>query len=269
VWGLFKKIVVADNMGLLADEIFDNHTKYQGVDLLLGALAFSAQIYGDFSGYSDMARGLARTLGFELCINFKLPYLARSPREFWRRWHVSLSEWLRDYLYLTLGGNRAGRWKTVRNLMVTMLLGGLWHGAAWHFVLWGGYHGVLLVASRPFEHFSGRFQGVAFGFVRWVLVFSLIVIGWVLFRATSLEQIAYFATHVGVATSKESGTRALDVLVFCTPLIAMHALQYLRDDLLAFVHMPWLLRSIAYAAMIVGMLIFAVREPMEFIYFQF
>ncbi len=157
-WGLFKKIVIADNMAVIVNDIFrpfdgdspSNVVPNDGLRLLIGVYAFALQIYGDFSGYTDMARGFGRLLGFDLMLNFRLPYFAVSPSDFWKRWHISLSSWLRDYLYIPLGGNRGGSWMNYRNLMLTMVLGGLWHGAAWNFVLWGLFHGGILVLYRIF-----------------------------------------------------------------------------------------------------------------------
>ena len=157
-WGLFKKIVIADNMAIVVNEIFlpydgsnpSSVVPDDGLRLLIGVYAFALQIYGDFSGYTDMARGVARLLGFDLMLNFRLPYFAISPSDFWKRWHISLSSWLRDYLYIPLGGNRGGNKSMYRNLMLTMILGGLWHGAAFNFILWGIYHGGIQVIYRVF-----------------------------------------------------------------------------------------------------------------------
>src|SRR3954471_4549914 len=150
-WGFFQKIFVADNLASLANIVFDPATHQTGVNVLLGMYAFAFQIYGDFAGYSNIARGLSKLMGIELIENFRFPYFVRSPQAFWRNWHISLSTWLRDYLYIPLGGSRGTPAQTQRNLLITMLLGGLWHGAAWTFVLWGLYQGVLLIAYRPFE----------------------------------------------------------------------------------------------------------------------
>jgi alginate O-acetyltransferase complex protein AlgI len=155
-WGLYKKMVVADHLTLIVKAAFDSFSAgsgaapvpHDGLRLLITLYAFALQIYCDFSGYTDVARGTARLLGFDIMLNFNLPYAARNPSDFWKRWHISLSSWLRDYLYIPLGGNRHGTFNTYRNLMLTMLLGGLWHGAAWTFVLWGAYHGFLLVIYR-------------------------------------------------------------------------------------------------------------------------
>jgi len=147
IWGMFKKVVIADNLDALVRMAFQNPS-YSGPVVVLGTIAFGFQIYCDFSGYSDIARGTARVLGFDIMVNFNLPYFASNIREFWQRWHISLSTWLRDYLYISLGGNRRGEIRTYVNLFLTMLLGGLWHGAAWNFVLWGAWHGAGLVVYR-------------------------------------------------------------------------------------------------------------------------
>jgi alginate O-acetyltransferase complex protein AlgI len=183
--GLFKKLALADGVHAYAQPLSAPHAAYSAA-IWFGTLAFAFQIYWDFSAYSDIAIGLGRLLGVELMSNFRAPYAATGPSDFWRRWHISLSEWLRDYLYVPLGGSRGGTARTYRNLMLTMLLGGLWHGAAWHFVLWGAYHGVLLVAGRALrEHFP-------FSVPRWARplqilgFFYLTCLGWALFRAPTL-----------------------------------------------------------------------------------
>ncbi len=155
--GAFKKLVIADGMALYSDAVFGNKSdvsQLNSVAVWTGVLAFAIRIYCDFSGYSDMALGCAHMLGYKLTINFRMPYLAVNVSEFWRRWHISLSTWLRDYLFIPLGGSRGSGWMTARNLMITMTLGGLWHGANWTFVLWGVIHGVLLVSHRRFQAFA-------------------------------------------------------------------------------------------------------------------
>jgi alginate O-acetyltransferase complex protein AlgI len=152
-WGLFQKIYVADNLGKIADVFFESSLPYEPLAVLTGVYAFAFQILCDFSGYSDMARGLAKLMGFELMINFNCPYFASNPREFWNRWHISLSRWFRDYVYIPLGGNKRGLGLTLRNLVITMLLAGLWHGARWTYIVWGLYHGFLLLTHRILEKF--------------------------------------------------------------------------------------------------------------------
>ena len=199
-WGLFKKAVIADNIGPHVDEIFrSNNEAASGVACLFAIYGFAIQIYCDFSGYSDVARGLGKLMGIDLMRNFQLPYVATNPQEFWRRWHISLSTWLRDYLYIPLGGSRGSRSRTYRNMMLTMILGGLWHGAAWTFVLWGFYQGLLLVVHRWFvvDHDWIHFPGRAGRAISWALMFHLVCLGWLIFRADSIDQIWSFLHRIG------------------------------------------------------------------------
>ena len=183
-WGFFQKIFVADNLAPLASHVFAPDAHATGINVLLGSYAFAFQIYGDFAGYSNIARGTSKLMGIELMENFRFPYLVRTPQEFWRHWHISLSTWLRDYLYIPLGGSRHGAWRTRANLLITMLLGGLWHGAAWTFVLWGLYNGALLVAERLTG--VARLADDRLQAVRRAVTFVLVVLGWVLFRAAGI-----------------------------------------------------------------------------------
>jgi alginate O-acetyltransferase complex protein AlgI len=191
--GLFKKLAVADRMALLADPVFQDPGAYTSGAARLAMLAYAVQIYCDFSGYTDMAIGCAHLLGYKLARNFDMPYLSANVSEFWRRWHISLSSWLRDYLFIPLGGSRGGRWKTCRNLFLTMALGGLWHGASWTFVLWGCLHGLLLVLHRALQSVVARLPrldrllGSAPGTgLRVATTFACVCACWVLFRATTL-----------------------------------------------------------------------------------
>ncbi len=186
-WGLFKKVVVADQLAPFVDAAFGVERAHIALTAA-ATVAFGFQIYADFSGYSDIARGLARVLGFELMVNFNRPYIAKSLREFWRRWHISLSTWLRDYLYIPLGGGRATPPKTLRNLLITMALGGLWHGAAWHFALWGVWHGIGLALERMLPRVASRWTA-------WSWVF----VGWFLFRVPALERMPSLLAHTGAA----------------------------------------------------------------------
>src|SRR5437588_3228501 len=194
--GYVRKVAIADSIAPLVDVRFAHPEAHNSWSLLMGVYLYAIQIYCDFSGYSSIAIGLARILGFDFGINFDRPYFSRSFREFWSRWHISLSSWLRDYLYLSLGGNRGGKWRTYRNLMITMLLGGLWHGASWTFVFWGALHGMYLVVERAFgarhpersEGSPARRSLAALGMtVRVLLVFNLTCFAWVFFRARSFS----------------------------------------------------------------------------------
>jgi alginate O-acetyltransferase complex protein AlgI len=192
--GLVKKVVVADNVAPLVDHIFGSPQGLSSLAIWTGAIGFMIQIYCDFSGYTDMARGTSRMLGLEIPINFNYPYLARSITDFWRRWHISLSSWLRDYLYIPLGGNRDGTAATYRNLFLTMGLGGLWHGASWNFVLWGLYQGVLLALERAFGIGEPRASSFAARAFRWATCQYLVLLGWVFFRVEDAADLRYCLT---------------------------------------------------------------------------
>src|SRR5262249_42955235 len=190
--GLFKKLAISDRMAAFADPVFANPDAFAGLAISLGVLAYAVQIYCDFSGYTDIAIGCAHMLGYKLAPNFNTPYLASNISEFWRRWHISLSSWLRDYLFIPLGGSRNGRWRTVRNLMLTMTLGGLWHGASWTFVAWGVLHGLLLIGHRAFAGccagrpaLERRLQSPPGTAARVLATFLCVCLGWVFFRATN------------------------------------------------------------------------------------
>ena len=202
LWGLFKKVVIADRLSIYVDAVYGNVEHHNGATFLLATWAFAFQIYCDFSGYSDIAIGTARVLGFDLMKNFERPYFSRSITEFWRRWHISLSSWLRDYLYISLGGNRAGTILTYRNLLITMLLGGVWHGASWNFVIWGAFHGVLLAASRatmPWRDQVWERTGAP-GWLRdgWrmLVTFQLVCLGWIFFRAATVHDSRVIVTRL-------------------------------------------------------------------------
>jgi alginate O-acetyltransferase complex protein AlgI len=189
--GLFKKVAIADSVAVVANETFSATSSASSVALLVGALAFALQIYGDFAGYSDIARGVSRLFGIELTRNFEQPYLSRNITEFWRTWHISLSSWLHDYLYVPLGGNKRGKLATYRNLLITMLLGGLWHGASWTFVIWGGLHGLCLATHRALGGHADRGRPPT---PRWrdvprvIATFGVVSLLWVFFRAATLTQ---------------------------------------------------------------------------------
>jgi D-alanyl-lipoteichoic acid acyltransferase DltB (MBOAT superfamily) len=275
IWGFFKKMVIADNLGLISNQIFNGYTQYEGIDLLIGMFAFTVQIYCDFSAYSDIARGLCKLMGFEIMLNFKLPYFSRNPRDFWSRWHISLSTWLRDYLYIPMGGNRNGRLNTYRNLNITMLLGGLWHGAAWNYVIWGAYHGMLMTVYRLLgKDKEDANTAVSRGSYRtiipsMIIMFILTIIGWTIFRSTSLEQICYMFRNLGFSLSENSQIFGYDLLFFSAPLIIVQFLQYISKDLLILNKPRLWFRIPIYSFLLTWIVIFGVRESMQFIYFKF
>jgi len=194
LWGLFKKIVIADNCAKFVNTIFDNYQTQSASNLVLGAVMFAFQIYGDFSGYSDIALGTARLLGIELLRNFGFPYFSRDIAEFWRRWHISLTTWFRDYLYVPLGGSRGGKWMSIRNTFIIFLVSGFWHGANWTFLFWGAFHAALfmplLILGRNRLHTNSVAEGKLLPsfreFIQMMTTFGLVVIGWIFFRAPSI-----------------------------------------------------------------------------------
>ncbi|MGD1151796.1 MAG: MBOAT family O-acyltransferase [Syntrophales bacterium] len=276
-WGLFLKVFVADNLALLVNPIFTKTATPTGFEYLVAGYAFAFQIYGDFAGYSYISKGIAGILGFETMYNFNLPYFSRNPREFWHRWHISLSTWLRDYLYIPLGGNQGGRFRTNLNLMVTMLLGGLWHGANFTFIIWGAYHGALLILHRMAkDFFSHNALGVKQTFISsWLKIFLLfhaVVLGWLFFRAESFGQIMMiFNAFLG--NFQFDPARHYQILkklaFYVMPLIGVQLIQYQKDNLLAVLTMPLPLRVFLYTALFYLMTIFGLYGTQNFIYMQF
>ena len=272
--GILKK-TTADLLAAPAALAFDTSGSVSLIESWTGVLAFAAQIYGDFSGYTDMAIGIALLLGFKIPLNFRVPYFAVSPVDFWRRWHISLSTWLRDYLYISLGGNRTGkRW---RNVMVTMLLGGLWHGAAWTFVIWGAFHGVLIAAThglakvKALAAFQSTETSLPIRLAKWALTFYLVLIGWVFFRAQSLESALTLLSDLhgfGGTLPEAAAAAPIILLLTVVTLFALHGMDayvLARADRLE--NRPWLFWSLL---LIVQTLCLFIGEPSrEFIYFQF
>ena len=276
-WGYFLKVFVADNLAPLTNLVFEPGAIHGGLDVWLGVYAFAFQIYGDFAGYSNIARGTSKLMGIELLENFRFPYFVRSPQAFWRHWHISLSTWLRDYLYIPLGGNRHGEARTQRNLLITMVLGGLWHGAAWTFVLWGIYQGLLLVVYRAADRWTWFRQWTEGGAglaraTSWLVMFHLTCYGWLIFRARSVGQIrsmtARMFTDLSVATVSVE-TLLAPLLLYVTPLLLVHALEAYADDLLVVPKLPVAVRYSVYAATFYLTLLFGNFGGAEFIYFQF
>lgn len=273
LWGFFKKLVFADHVSLIADQVFNAHLAHRGADTIIGALAFTVQIYCDFSAYSDIARGLSKLMGFELLLNFNQPYFSVNPSDFWRRWHISLSSWLRDYLYIPLGGNRGGPARTYRNLAITMLLGGLWHGAAWNFIIWGAYQGAILVLYRltdPRHEESAR-PGLPGLWWRLPLMFAFTVFGWLIFRARSATQLWEMISGIGFAATPDTRRLLAGLLACALPLAAIELVQFFRrehDHLVMTKLDPWK-RVPVYASLIIVLLYLGARKSSEFIYFQF
>ena len=276
-WGYFQKVFVADNLASLANTVFDPNAHHTGVNVLLGAYAFAFQIYGDFAGYSNIARGTSKLMGIELPENFRFPYFVRTPQQFWRHWHITLSTWLRDYLYIPLGGNRGTAWQTGQNLFVTMVLGGLWHGAAWTFVLWGIYQGLLLIAYRAADAADWmraviRGDNALARTVSWALMFHLTCFGWLIFRARSATQIADLTVSLfgnfAPATINVEGL-LVPLLLYVTPLLVVHACEAYFDDTVVVPRLTIGVRYSIYAATFYLTVLFGNFGGAEFIYFQF
>jgi alginate O-acetyltransferase complex protein AlgI len=289
-WGFFKKLVIADNVGVIANKVFALADPTFPL-LWAGVFAFAIQIYADFSAYTDIARGTSRWLGFELTENFDHPYLARTPADFWRRWNISLSSWFRDYVYIPLGGSKAGEAKWARNVMVTFLLSGLWHGASWNYVLWGAYHGVLLVLTRartilkpaPPVAREGRPLVAAVITTAQVLgMFALTLIGWLLFRETELSAIVRALTLSPFSAPADDRSTGLYLflltLFYSLPLWVQSIwVEWHRDE--SGVRHPssiapagWpraALQGVACGLAFAAILLLRSRASLDFIYFQF
>ena len=279
-WGLFLKMFVADNLAKVVDPVFAQSSAQSGAMILLSLYAFAFQIFCDFAGYSNIARGLGMVMGFDIMVNFNLPYFASNPSEFWQRWHISLSSWLRDYLYIPLGGNRGGSLKTYRNLSLTMLLGGLWHGAAWTFIIWGAYQGLLLIVHRKMRGAIDRLPKIRSAFITKILkglkilfFFHFVCLGWLIFRAQSVSQI------IGMLKSLVFDFSVHDAHVFSYYLyrfvfyvfilVVVQAFQYIKKDLMAVYKLNIFTKAIFYFVCFYLILIFGVEGGKEFIYFQF
>lgn len=279
--GLIKKVVIADALAPSVNAIYASPAP-SGIDIALATWLFAIQIYCDFSGYTDIARGISKMLGFDLMRNFAQPYFATNPQEFWRRWHISLSTWLRDYLYIGLGGNRGGAWFTYRNLMATMVLGGLWHGAAWNFVLWGIYQGGLLSLHRMWVGVQKRSgEGLRRSVSSWLmrvlkiaLFFQVVCYGWMLFRAQSFEQIADFTLRLIRLDAPGYFTSVMPSVPFAA-LLGIVAL-FLWDtgvettgNVRFYDRWPRPVRAMMFAVMIYLLAFGATTSSSAFIYFQF
>ena len=263
--GAVKKVLLADRLGEVVDVVFAGPDLYSGLTIWIAVLAYAGQIYYDFSGYSDIAIGAAKMLGYRFPVNFRHPYLATSMSEFWHRWHMTLSRWLRDYLYISLGGNRTGHLATYRNLMITMTLGGLWHGAAWTFVLWGIWHGLALAAER---YLKDIFTMRPARMISWAMTMFVVLMGWVLFRSSSLDAAISTLQRMAVLAPGIDWWPPLAIGgILC--MILEHAAW--RTRLRRAMRLPALAwySPIATTIMIWALLLYAPRGFRPFVYFQF
>jgi alginate O-acetyltransferase complex protein AlgI len=283
LWGLFKKIVIADNSAVFANEIFANSESYSGSVLLFGALFFAIQIYGDFSGYSDIAIGTARLFGFNLMRNFAFPYFSRDIAEFWRRWHISLSTWFRDYLYIPLGGSRGGTGMQVRNIFIIFIVSGFWHGANWTFIVWGALHALfflpLLLTNRNRKYLDiaakGRLLPSLKELFSMAVTFGIVLIAWVFFRAEDLGHAfrylgGIFSGSLFTVPSFHDSRKALTIFILITVFIITEWLGREREYAIAGLDFRFkkpVRYAIYYAIILV--IFWAGGQEQEFIYFQF
>jgi len=282
ICGLFKKAIISDYIGVnFVDRIFDNPSLYSGIENLLGIYGYGLQIYCDFSGYSDMAIGIALLLGFRYLANFDSPYKSVNITEFWRRWHISLSSWLRDYLYISLGGNRKGKVRTYINLIITMLLGGLWHGANWNFIIWGGLHGVGLAVHKFFMSVTHRKKNEVSNprtFQHWVSVFftfHFVMFAWIFFRNPSLVNCKVILTQIfsdmqfHIVWQVLMGYKLVFLLIFTGYLLHFLPLRFENYCKEKFLNVPLLLKAVAMIVLIYFIVQIKSSDVQPFIYFQF
>ncbi|WP_417858956.1 MBOAT family O-acyltransferase [Xanthomarina gelatinilytica] len=279
LWGLFKKMVIADNCAILVNTVFDNHQDYSGSTLVLGAVFFAFQIYGDFSGYSDIAIGTARLFGFKLMQNFAFPYFSRDIAEFWRRWHISLSTWFRDYLYIPLGGSRGTKNKVIRNVFIIFIVSGFWHGANWTFIVWGALNAIyflpLLLANKNRNHlevvaFNKKWPSIK-AILNILLTFGLTTLAWIFFRAENINHaFQYLKGIFNKSLFSMPELRPTNILVLLIVFIAMEWLGRRNQYAIETFGLQWKrpLRLAFYYTIIILIFLFS-RNEKTFIYFQF
>ncbi len=274
--GIVKKALIADYISQYNDLIFNDPSLYSGVQTLMGVLGYTMQIYCDFSGYSDMAIGLALIMGFKLGINFNSPYQSRNLTEFWRRWHISLSSWLRDYVYIPLGGNRKGTIRTYVNNFLTMLIGGLWHGAAWKFVFWGGMHGIGLAVHKACKPILSKIpDNFVTIFFSWLITFVYVSLLWVFFRAASFEDSVLIIGNIFKDFDWAQFPQFFEARkVWCIMMIALAVFHFIPQKwadfcMNVFIKSPWLLKLLVFLFVVQLVIEFMSEEVAPFIYFQF
>jgi alginate O-acetyltransferase complex protein AlgI len=284
LWGLFKKVVIADRLAFMVNEVYNNVDEYSGIQYIIATFLFAFQIYCDFSGYSDIAIGSARILGIRLMENFKRPYLATTIGDFWRRWHISLSTWFRDYLYIPLGGNRVVKWRWYYNLFITFLISGLWHGANWTFLAWGALHGIFMIVENMFTDSARlRFWEKVNWRIKASFIFVLVLVSWVFFRANDISEAIYILEnslsgdwsisknirgqllYLGQPFWRFAGSIALIVILFAIEFLV----EKKKISEMKFIRGKIAYRWSVYLALIFSILVFGVFEMNEFIYFQF
>ena len=270
VWGYFMKLVLADRCGLYVDTIFNNVDKHNGGSYLVASLLFPFQIYGDFAGYSLIAIGVAQVLGFRLMENFHRPYFACTIGEFWHRWHISLSTWFKDYVYIPLGGNRVGRFRNYFNLLVTFVVSGIWHGANWTFFCWGTLHGILLCIEKALGISKQKYIG-AMRFCHWVMTFVLVCFAWILFRTNNLTEAVTVITgiFINLDTPKQEYANFIAIGLALAVLLTKEFADEYHWKIRVAESKSWIVRHIYIIMMIAYIILFGVLGGDQFIYFQF
>jgi D-alanyl-lipoteichoic acid acyltransferase DltB (MBOAT superfamily) len=296
-WGLFKKVVIADRLAMMVNNVYNHPTQFEGIPLIIATVFFAFQIYCDFSGYSDMAIGAAQVMGFRLMDNFNRPYFSRTISEFWKRWHISLSTWFRDYLYIPLGGNRVSNARRNFNLFFTFLVSGFWHGANWTFVAWGALHGAFLVIGNETRQRRERFKrsiGIEPGaklnrLLQTLFTFAIVCFAWIFFRSRSIHEASYVATHlfsgiraqIPMALHNTNGAR--DSIIYLGEgkwvfglailgILAMEGVHLMQRHVQMrrmLAEKPAWLRWSVYYGLVLSILLFGVFNKTSFIYFQF
>lgn len=285
-WGLFKKVVIADRLSIVVDTVYNHPQNFNSFSLILATVFFAFQIYCDFSGYSDMAIGIARVMGFKLMTNFNKPYQAKSLNEFWQRWHISLSTWFRDYLYIPLGGNRVTIPRWYLNLFIVFLVSGLWHGANWTYIIWGALHGFYLIFALVTQRFREKFNNTLFidkiPFLSTLITFLLVAFAWIFFRADNVSLALYIAKHIftGIPNliknhhhliegfglnNKEMGLCVLLILFLQVAEYVQSRINFVQK----LSEKPVYIRFAAYYILLVMIAVFGVFSQRQFIYFQF
>ena len=284
VWGFFKKIVIADRVAVVVNHVYNNVPDYNGISFLIASYCFALQIYCDFSGYSDIAIGSAKIMGYDLMKNFDRPYFAKSIHEFWKRWHISLSTWFRDYLYISLGGNRVSKLRWYFNLMATFLLSGMWHGANWTFLIWGGLHGSYLIISiltqtlrqKVSSFFFPKENSVFKKIFKVLVTFHLVLFGWIFFRANSLSDALYILKKIFFSFDTNLMNYGLDgpqwyaALLAVSLLIIVHFAERRRTLSAIIQSQPTMLRWGYCFLLSIGVVVLGYYDQsLQFIYFQF
>lgn len=268
-WGLFKKLVIADRLAPMVNQVYNDPHHYHGLNIVIATLFFAEQIYCDFSGYSDIAIGSARVMGFELMKNFRNPYLSKSVTEFWSRWHISLSTWFRDYFYIPMGGNRVSVPRWMMNMLLTFLISGLWHGANWTFIIWGGLNGIFILAEILIAR---QFKSVQLpSFVKHIITVILISFTWLFFRANSLHDAGTLLQNL-FSVRENIAFNHIELVLSMFLIIGLEAVQYMDEKykiLSKIKELPYLGRMLVYAIFLVVLLNLGVFNNSQFIYFQF